>query len=78
RLTGVVDPLGNKIEFTYVDNDNRLGTVTTPEGSIKYQYDKKGKLIKVIDPNSNSTEFIYDFKGNMIGIKDALGEITRY
>lgn len=72
RFKGIVDSLGNKVEFEYIGNDNKLKSVTSSEGIMQYQYDKKGLLTKYIDPNGNSIEFIYDLKGNMIEVKDAL------
>jgi len=62
--------LSNKkdiVEFAYNDKNN-LNSITYGQTKTKYQYNAKGQISQVIDPNEVITNYIYDKRGNLIQI----------
>jgi YD repeat-containing protein len=55
RLTSITDPIGRTASLTY--EGDKLVSVKTPEGVIRYEYDKRGNITKITDVNDNSIEF---------------------
>ena len=45
---------------------------------VTSEYDAKGNLISVTDPNGNKTSYTYDDRNNLISETDALGNKTTY
>ncbi len=75
RLTAVVDPLLNRMEFSY-DGLSRLTRITAPSGSrIDYAYDARSQLVAVTvsDDSGNpvaGTNYTRDNTGNLTVIND--------
>ena len=66
RLTARIDPLGNRVSYTY-DVDGRLIRTTNPIGAITTQvFDANSRLIATIDPLGLRNSYAYDVSSNLI------------
>ncbi|MDR1922957.1 MAG: hypothetical protein LBQ66_01185, partial [Planctomycetaceae bacterium] len=67
-LATKTDATGNQTAYTY-DSQNRLSTVTTPDGhTTTYQYNSAGLLINKIDFANRVTTYSYDSSNRLISI----------
>lgn len=55
RLTDITDPMGRTASLTY--EDDKLSSIRTPEGVIRYEYDERGNITKITDVNGDYIEF---------------------
>ena len=76
RLKKITDPLGQTVSLTY--KDNRVVSIETQEGKIRYEYDREGNVAKINDSNSNFVKLTYDSNNNLIRIKDSFGRVIKY
>jgi YD repeat-containing protein len=51
---------------------------TDEDGTITFEYDAKGRLIRKTDPSGDVTTFAYDANCNLIAKTDPLGNITTF
>ena len=80
RTVASVDQLGRITRYTY-DPVGRLLTTTYPgadEPTITNEYDRAGRLVKVIDERGNPTEYVYDNAGRRTKVIDALNQETSF
>lgn len=80
NLTRIKDPLGNITCYEY-DAMNRQIREYLPEGTEKicatiYHYDKRGRMIRMINPSEAERTYSYDGNGNLVGITDEDGNET--
>ncbi len=76
RLVGLVDNLGNRIDFTLDAMGNRTSEqIFDTDGIVRYTshrvYDELGRLIQLIDAHNQITAFQYDANGNLTQHIDA-------
>ncbi|WP_051400056.1 RHS repeat-associated core domain-containing protein [Haloechinothrix halophila] len=67
----VTDPNGQDTTYAYDPaRAGRLTSITNPGdrggGSVTYEYDERGFLYTVTDPNGNATELRHDKRGNLL------------
>lgn len=74
NLTQTEDALGNVVMYEYDAMNNQirecLSEVEKQRCITLYQYDKKGRMIKEINPMLEEKAYAYDGNGNMISITD--------
>ena len=78
RLTAVIGPDGNRMEF---DNDieGRRQAITDRLGNTTlYTYDNRGNVLSHTDALGNTTYNEFDINGNLTIQKDALSNITNF
>ncbi|MGE3298223.1 MAG: RHS repeat-associated core domain-containing protein [Porticoccaceae bacterium] len=86
RLTGVTDNLGNREEYRYDAEGNRIETLTRdPDGSLARRqaqaFDPLGRRSALIEPGESAdaiTAFGYDGAGNPVAITDPNGRVTQH
>src|SRR3989338_10819290 len=81
HLKTIADPLNRVTTFNYDNNENRASVVDAANKTTDYQYDERGLLFKVIDPNAparGTTQYDYDINGNLKKIIDANAHATDY
>jgi len=83
KLTEIRDSLGNKIQYQYDVEGNRIREETKdPAGTLKrsldFTYDVYNRLKKIINPDSNYIEYTYDARGNTTSVKDPKNNTTSY
>jgi RHS repeat-associated protein len=83
KLTEIRDNLGNKIQYQYDIEGNRIREETKdPQGTLKryldFTYDPYSRLKRIVNPDSTYTEYTYDGKGNPTAIKDPRTYTTTY
>ena len=84
RLTGVTDNLGNREEYRYDAEGNRIETLTRdPDGSLARRqaqaFDPLGRRSAVIEPGESAdavTAFSHDGAGNPVAVTDPNGHVT--
>jgi len=57
-LKTLIDPSGHIIDFTY-NSDNLLEKISLPSGFVHFIYNKKYKMLTIIDANGNNMEIPY-------------------
>ena len=77
RLTRVRYPKGVDDTFTY-DVLSRRTSVTDAIGTVTYQYDAAGQLIRVTYPGNKTLTYEYDMAGRRIRMTDPDGGVTHY
>ncbi|MFH1147589.1 MAG: right-handed parallel beta-helix repeat-containing protein [Pseudomonadota bacterium] len=70
-------------EYTYDVHGNRLtmkrtGDAATAEAITRMEYDEKGNLLNITDPEGNTTRFTCDIMGNILARTDARAMIWFY
>ncbi len=74
NLVQTEDPLGNVVEYEYDARNNRIRECLSESGEQRcitlYQYDKKGRMIKEIDPMLEERAYGYDGNDNMVSVRD--------
>ncbi|MCC8145042.1 MAG: hypothetical protein LIO93_01095 [Bacteroidales bacterium] len=75
-LTQIADEAGRAITLTYTNGRLTRTSATFSKGNYSYQYDNKGRLIKITNPMGYSTLYSYDQKDRLNGITDANGNKT--
>jgi len=83
KLTEIRDDLGNKIQYQYDVEGNRIREETKdPQGTLKkyldFTYDAYNNLKKIINPDTTYTEFTYDGRKNPTASKDPKNNSTTY
>lgn len=83
NIDSITDPLGNIWKYTYIPATDLVVTETDPKDIVtKYEYDSKGRKIKIIKdfggPLENEILYAYDDKGNLLSQTDPLGNTTNY
>ncbi len=78
RITAVEDAEGNRVQFTYKDNEGGMASVTTAEGiTIRFTYDAAGRCMSVTD-GLGTTEYAYNQMDHITREVDPLGNTTKY
>ncbi len=63
HVTGIVNPIGEKISITY-DSGDHIYAIKRPDGAEwRFIYDRDGKLLKTVDPENNEIRYKYDLLG---------------
>ena len=83
KLIEIRDNLGNKIQYQYDVEGNRIREETKdPNGTLKkyldFTYDPYSRFKRIINPDGMYTEYTYDGKGNRTGTQDPRRNITDY
>lgn len=72
----VIDPDGNKLEYTY-DSAGRLLVTKDPHGNeTTIAYDHFGRKIQQIDPDLGTWDYQYNALGQLVWQQDAKGQIV--
>ncbi|MCB0321741.1 MAG: RHS repeat protein, partial [Bdellovibrionales bacterium] len=69
RVVSSQDQMGNVVTKRY-GTRNDLETVSDATGTVAYEYDAIGKLIKLTDQQGNETTITYNIHGNKTSISD--------
>jgi RHS repeat-associated protein len=79
RLTECTDSLNRRIKLSYDPLSGKVSSFNDSSGN-KYinEYDQKGRLIKVTNPEGNRKRFWYCSNGRLGAVLDALGKGTVY
>ena len=78
RIIAVEDAEGNRVQFTYKDNEGGMASVTTAEGiTIRFTYDRAGRCMSVTD-GLGRTEYAYNQMDHITREVDPLGNTTKY
>ena len=78
RIIAVEDAEGNRVQFTYKDNEGGMASVTTAEGNtIRFTYDGAGRCMSVTD-GLGRTEYAYNQMDHITREVDPLGNTTKY
>jgi RHS repeat-associated protein len=85
RLTDVTDNLGNREEYRYDAEGNRIETLAQdPDGSLARRqaqaFDPLGRRSALIEPGESTdaiTVFAYDDAGNPVAVTDPNGHVTQ-
>ncbi len=81
NLTRITDPEGNCTAYEYdVMNNQIRECLDAPDGQqcvTLYQYDKRGRVIREINPVLDEKAYTYDANGNITAIVDEDGNETR-
>jgi len=77
RTERIVDPLGNTVEYTY-KSGFRVGIRNKNGVQIRKEYDGRGNVTRIEDPEGHNTFFEYDAYDNPIRRRDALGGVLTY
>jgi len=76
RLLSTGTPLVHSLGYDELGN---ISAVVDPAGNKRVQeWDLRGRLVRVDDPDRGETRFEYDDNGNMIAETDATGQVTVY
>lgn len=83
RLTAIQDNLGNKTQYQYDVEGNRIHEeVDDPQGVLKkyldFTYDAYNRLRTIVNPDTSYTGYTYDGIGNIIANKDPKNNTTAY
>lgn len=80
RMTTITDPMGNRTFFTYAYGDLELvSSITDPKGNrTQYEYDEKGNLVKLINPDNTELTATYSTQGDIATFTDPKGNIYNY
>ncbi len=74
NLTQLVDPLGNTVVYEYDAMNNQIKECLSMSQeqacATIYQYDKKGRIVREINPMSDEKTYTYDGNGNIVSIRD--------
>ena len=74
NLSGIQDPLGNTVRYEYDAMNNRIKECLTASGEQRcatlYQYDKKGRMIREINPLLEEKVYTYDGNDNPVSCLD--------
>ena len=80
NLVQVTDPLGNIIVYEYDAMNRQIKECVSEDGEVShatiYQYDKRGCMIRMINPVEEERSYTYDGNGNPVGITNEDGNIT--
>ncbi|MHB8770119.1 MAG: C1 family peptidase [Syntrophales bacterium] len=71
------DPKGDVTSYGYNTKGN-LTSVVAPVGTTLFQYDVRGNVTAMADPNNRTTLFAYDAQNNLTSITDPLGNATSF
>lgn len=83
QLIEIRDTLGNKIQYQYDLEGNRIREeIRDPQGSLKkyldLAYDAYNNLRRIINPDGTYTEYTYDGRKNPTASKDPRDNLTTY
>ena len=73
RLLQDTDQLGNSINYTYDNNNNRIQVRDKNGNTTQYTFDSMGNVTSKTDALANVTNTTYDTRNNPMIRKDALG-----
>jgi YD repeat-containing protein len=77
RTSGLTDPAGRSLTFSYSGSGLTVQQVTDPTGrSVFYTYDANDRLSLVTDPLGNVTRYTHDVEGRLETITDPRGIVT--
>lgn len=80
NLTRITDPLGVTVAYEYDAMNNQIKEcLSTTEGQSNatlYLYDKKGQMVRELNPLSEEKLYTYDGNGNVVSILDEDGQET--
>lgn len=75
ELDGTPDAVATT--FTYVEDSERLASVTDPSGqTTSFGYDRAGNVTRITGPAGRETAYDYDRRGRLVGVNDAAGGVT--
>lgn len=83
RLTGVMDALGNRVEYTLDALGNRLREdIKDPSGQLAQTrrriFDPLNRLAQEMGAQNQVTAYAYDANGNRTRVISPLGQVTQY
>ena len=80
NLVQVTDPLGNITSYEYDAMNRQIKECISADGETTcatiYQYDKRGCMIRMINPVEEERSYTYDGNANLIGVTDEDGNVT--
>ncbi len=80
NLTQITDPLGNITSYEYDVMNRRIKECMSEAAesvcTTIYQYDKRGCIIRMINPAAEERLYSYDGNGNLAGVTDEEGNVT--
>ncbi len=77
QLIQITYPKGQTTSFEYLNGN--ISRVTSPVGSISYNYDAKGNLTQVVYPDSTSKQYLYEdpnYPFLLTGVVNEKGELV--
>lgn len=81
NLIQVTDPLGNITVYEYDAMNRQIKECVSEDGETShatiYQYDKRGCMVRMINPVEEERSYTYDGNGNPVEITDEDGNITK-
>ncbi|CAB1057475.1 Fibronectin type III domain protein [Olavius sp. associated proteobacterium Delta 1] len=77
RVKRISNLAGEYVAYGY-DTADRVVSITTPAGTVNYDYDDNGNVTTVEDGRTHSTDYDYDENNNLIMVTDAEAGITEY
>lgn len=72
RMIKKILPDGSSESYTYTTNGNKE-SVTTTEGTTRYEYDDRGRLISQVSPDGSKLLYTYDLEGNRTSVTTQSG-----
>jgi RHS repeat-associated protein len=82
RISRVILPSGNKIEYTYDGSRKRtsqtIGAGTSDAATTLYSYDDAGNMIAMTDPRGRTWSYSYDLRHLPLSITDPLNHTTSW
>ncbi|HOX40204.1 MAG TPA: FG-GAP-like repeat-containing protein [Candidatus Brocadiia bacterium] len=76
--TEIVDPLGEPIGIQWGDYRSVLSEAISSGAGLRYEYDARGNLVKIIHPDAGSELFTYDEHGNRLTWTNKRGTTVAY
>ena len=70
KLKELIDPYSRKVTLTY-NGRNKISTIITPDGELRYDYDEHDNLNKVTYPDGATREYLYGEKAHVSASPEA-------
>ena len=78
RISSVTDALNQVWTFDYDEVGNRIRQTNSNGNITRWEYDKRGRVIRRTLPLGMSEDFTYDVRGNLVSHKDFNGSTTTF
>ncbi len=73
----ITNPAGATLSFAY-DHGRRVGVQTADGAQFRLEYDPRGRLTRVVDPEGGTSTRAYDDWDRLVAITDATGYTSRF